>query len=54
MAELARFEPKTKTLGQIADFLGIEVNDADLTSEITGLTSNSRNIKAGEIFLALP
>jgi UDP-N-acetylmuramoyl-L-alanyl-D-glutamate--2,6-diaminopimelate ligase len=54
MAEIQRFEPITKRLGDLASFLGIELSADFLGIEITGVTSNSQSIEAGDLFLALP
>ncbi len=54
MAEIQRFEPITKRLGDIASFLGIELETKFAELEISGITSNSQVIEAGDLFLALP
>ena len=54
MTELRRFEPNTKTLGEIAAFLGADVKDVFESVEISGICSNSENVEVGDLFLALP
>ncbi len=54
MAEIRRFAPKTKTLGQIARYLGVEISAELSNIEITGVTSSSNRIEDGELFIALP
>jgi len=54
MTELRRFEPNTKTLGEIAAFLGADVKNPFENIEITGICSNSQEIEEGDLFLALP
>ncbi|MFM1967206.1 MAG: hypothetical protein RL590_63, partial [Actinomycetota bacterium] len=54
MAEIQRFTPIKKSLGAVADYLGISIEKADYEIEINGLSSNSKSIDAGEIFVALP
>jgi UDP-N-acetylmuramoyl-L-alanyl-D-glutamate--2,6-diaminopimelate ligase len=54
MAEMQRFEPNSKTLGEIAAFLGAHISSNDESLEITGISSNSQTITDGELFLALP
>ncbi|MFM8843918.1 MAG: UDP-N-acetylmuramoyl-L-alanyl-D-glutamate--2,6-diaminopimelate ligase [Actinomycetota bacterium] len=54
MTDLQRFEPNTKTLGEIAAFLGADVKDVFEDVEIAGICSNSQTIQEGELFLALP
>ena len=40
------------TLDEIAEFLKIENNSGEI--RVTGLTSNSKNVKPGDLFVALP
>ncbi|NBO35909.1 MAG: UDP-N-acetylmuramoyl-L-alanyl-D-glutamate--2,6-diaminopimelate ligase, partial [Actinobacteria bacterium] len=54
MTEFRRFEPHQKTLGDIASFLGIQIDEVSSKIRITGITSNSANVHDGDIFLALP
>jgi UDP-N-acetylmuramoyl-L-alanyl-D-glutamate--2,6-diaminopimelate ligase len=54
MAEIQRFTPVTKRLGAVAEYLGIAIDKSDFEIEVTGLSSNSKSIDAGEIFIALP
>ena len=54
MTELRRFEPKSKTLGEIAAFLGADVKDVVENIEIFGICSNSETVEEGDLFLALP
>ncbi len=54
MIELRRSEPHQKSLGEIAAFLGIRVDEASSSTLITGMTSNSLSVKEGDIFLAFP
>lgn len=54
MAEIRRFTPITKGLGEIASFLGIEIDPSATKVQITGISSNSQTIQSGELFLALP
>ncbi|MEY2872432.1 MAG: hypothetical protein RL526_572, partial [Actinomycetota bacterium] len=54
MTEFRRFEPHKKTLGDIASFLGIQIDEVSSKIGITGITSNSANVHDGDIFLALP
>ncbi len=48
LTPIATFE---KRLQELTDFVGIEINSADLT--FTGVTLDSREVKAGDIFFAL-
>ena len=54
MAELKRFSPKVKTLGEIARYLGTEILDEFSKIEITGVSSSSNRLEEGELFIALP
>ena len=54
MTELRRFEPNTKSLGEIAAFLGADVKNAFESIEISGICSNSQTVEEGDLFLALP
>lgn len=54
MTDLRRFEPNTKTLGEIAAFLGADVKEISESIEITGMCSNSETVQEGDLFLALP
>jgi UDP-N-acetylmuramoyl-L-alanyl-D-glutamate--2,6-diaminopimelate ligase len=54
MAEMQRFEPNVKTLGDIAAFLGADIAHDAEPIEITGVCSNSQKIENGDLFLALP
>ncbi|MEN9292451.1 MAG: hypothetical protein RL288_247 [Actinomycetota bacterium] len=54
MTEINRFTPVVKSLGAVADYLGISIDGKYSEIQITGLSSSSKNIQAGEIFLALP
>jgi len=54
MAETPRFEANIKKLGDVASFLGAKVSDEFEALEITGLSSSSKRIKPGELFIALP
>ena len=48
LTPIATFE---KSLGELADFIGVDRHTADL--KITGVTLDSRNVKAGDLFFAL-
>ena len=54
MAETPRFEANIKKLGDVASFLGAKVSEKFEALEITGLSSSSKRIKPGELFIALP
>ena len=54
MAETPRFEANIKKLGDVASFLGAKVSEEFEALEITGLSSSSKRIKPGELFIALP
>jgi UDP-N-acetylmuramoyl-L-alanyl-D-glutamate--2,6-diaminopimelate ligase len=54
MTNLRRYEPNTKTLGDIAAFLGGEIKNASDLIEISGVCSNSNEIEDGDLFIALP
>ena len=54
MTELRRFQPNSKTLGEIAAFLGADVKDEFESIEISGMCSNSETVEEGDLFLALP
>ena len=54
MIEFRRFEPHSKTLGDIGAFLGIQVEAPASKIHITGITSNSEDIQEGDLFLAFP
>lgn len=54
MAEIQRFTPITRRLGEVADYLGISIDKANYEIEVIGLSSNSKSIDEGEIFTALP
>ncbi|MBU3692161.1 MAG: UDP-N-acetylmuramoyl-L-alanyl-D-glutamate--2,6-diaminopimelate ligase [Candidatus Nanopelagicaceae bacterium] len=51
---MQRFTPIKKRLGAVADYFGVAIDTSDSEIEITGLSSNSKSIDAGEIFIALP
>lgn len=47
--------PIERTLGQLIDYLGIPVADLEIRKlTITGVSSDSRNVKPGDLFIALP
>lgn len=54
MAEIQRFTPITRRLGAVADYLGISIDKTNSEIEVIGLSSNSKSIDEGEIFIALP
>jgi len=54
MTEVRRYEPNTKTLGEIAAFLGAEIKNTSDSIEISGVCSNSQEIEDGDLFIALP
>lgn len=54
MAELQRFNPLTKTLGQFAKYLGAELDEKFTDIEINGISSNAQEVSAGDVFIALP
>lgn len=54
MADLQRFNPITKSLGQLADYLGVALDPINMEIAITGISSNSNSINEGDAFLALP
>jgi UDP-N-acetylmuramyl pentapeptide synthase len=54
MTEVRRYEPNTKTLGEIAAFLGAEIKNSSDSIEISGVCSNSQEIEDGDLFIALP
>ena len=54
MANLQRFNPIVKRLGDVAAFLGVDADPKWNDVEVLGLSSNSNEINEGEIFLALP
>jgi len=54
MAEMRRFEPNVRKLGDVASFLGVEISEKFKSLKITGLSSSSNRITEGALFIALP
>ncbi len=54
MAEMHRLEANIKKLGDVALFLGVKVSEEFESLEVTGLSTSSNRIRAGELFIALP
>ena len=54
MADLQRFNPITKRLGELANYLSVSVDPVIGEIAITGISSNSNSINEGDAFLALP
>ena len=54
MADLQRFNPITKRLGELANYLSVSVDPVIREIAITGISSNSNSINEGDAFLALP
>ena len=54
MAEMHRLEANIKKLGDVASILGVKVSEEFESLEVTGLSTSSNRIRAGELFIALP